>query len=137
MKKRLALLGAGTAAVLGAMMPMSGAAVAAAPTLPDGVEVVYNATAVECPPGNFCSYTGPYQTGTMYKTAVNWSGTLSGIRSYFNRGEYHPGYDHVDLTWVGGGPKCIHYYESGGATPYKGTFASSKTITKVKWRGEC
>ncbi|MEU5956671.1 peptidase inhibitor family I36 protein [Streptomyces sp. NPDC047525] len=134
--KRLALAGAATAAVLGALMPTASAAPAAAG--PVGVEVVPNASAEACPDKYFCLYTGANQTGTMHKKKVYWSGELRGIRSYFNNGEPQVGADHVDLSWVGGGPKCIHYWNgSGSSTPYKGTFSSAKTITEVEWRGEC
>ncbi|MEU6717104.1 peptidase inhibitor family I36 protein [Nonomuraea sp. NPDC046802] len=101
--------------------------------------VVHNASAEAClPDGNFCSYTGLNQTGTMYKTAVDWSGQLRGIRSYFNNGAPDPGYDHVRLSYVGGGIPCIHYWDGAGSgTPYKGNLDGAKTITGVKWRGEC
>ncbi|GAA5771493.1 hypothetical protein Aros01_08032 [Streptosporangium roseum] len=118
------------------MLPVT--AVEAAPLL-SGVEVVQNASAQACPDGYFCSYTGADQTGTMYKTAIYWSGTLKGIRSYFNNGSPQEGLDHVQLRWQGdNGGKCIHYWNGAGSdTPYKGTFASAKTITRVEWRGEC
>ncbi|MEV0528713.1 peptidase inhibitor family I36 protein [Streptomyces sp. NPDC050439] len=89
-----------------------------------------------CPPGAFCMYTGPNQTGTMYPKYSNWSGTLNGIRSVYNNGNPQPGYDHVTFTWQYNGntfSKCFHYPPD---SPYKTNYVGV-TGKRVTWRGEC
>ncbi|MFD0422109.1 peptidase inhibitor family I36 protein [Streptomyces parvus] len=133
-RKSFALVGAATAAVLGTLIPTAGAAPA-----PAGVKPASSTAAIACPDGYFCVYSGVNQTGRLLRAFEgDWTGNLQGVRSYFNNGRPHPGFDHVALSWVGGGLRCIHYWDGAGSgTPYKGNFPSPKKITKVKWRGEC
>ncbi|MZD08276.1 hypothetical protein GTW43_24810 [Streptomyces sp. SID5785] len=106
-------------------------------------------SAKDCPKGAICFYSGPNQSGKLKKKVwANWSGSLTGIRSYFNNGKPQPGLDHVQLKysyWVHGHyrsvSQCVHY----GASEGKGNIGyanddhgySNATVKGVKWRGEC
>ncbi|MFI7617523.1 peptidase inhibitor family I36 protein [Nonomuraea terrae] len=136
---RTAALAAGSVAAAAALA-LSVAPVQAA-SLPAGVQVVHNATTVDCPDGYFCSYTERNQSGKMYKTEGNWEGRLTGIRSVFNNGRPFQDADHVDLTWESSTATdtwCFHYWNGSGTdAPWKANFSSPVTVTEVEWRGEC
>lgn len=90
-----------------------------------------------CPSGAFCMYTGSNQTGTMYPKYGNWSGTIPGIKSVYNNGNPHPGYDHVNFTYTYNGntfTHCFHY--QGDDTPYKKNYVGV-TAKKVVWHRAC
>lgn len=95
-----------------------------------------------CPPGNFCAYSGQNQTGTLLlKVGSNWTGTVTAVHSVFNNGTYWPGADHISLTYYDpltgtyGSVPCLHYNPGPGT--YKLNFPWSRTLTSVTWRGEC
>jgi hypothetical protein len=94
-----------------------------------------------CPKGYFCIYSGFDQTGTLlFKTASNWSGSVSGGLSVFNNGVRFPGADHVQLYYTYSGlpgtySTCIHY--NPGPGEYKINFLAGHAFKTVVWRGEC
>lgn len=129
MRKRLfgALV---TTAVMVATIGLTPAAANAEPSPPD------------CPPGNFCAYSGPDQTGTLLlKVGSNWTGWVPGVRSVFNNGTYWPGADHVSfgyydpVTGTYRSVSCLHY--NPGPGDYKVNFSWAMTAVSVTWRGEC
>ncbi|GAA3883073.1 hypothetical protein GCM10023084_39960 [Streptomyces lacrimifluminis] len=94
-----------------------------------------------CDKGNFCVYSGEWETGRLVlKSEGNWSGGVTG-RSIFNNGTPFPGFDHIQVDWrwadgIGGGSSvCLHYNPDPGAISM--TFNKDVVFTKVTWRGEC
>ncbi|WP_336214089.1 peptidase inhibitor family I36 protein [Nonomuraea sp. LPB2021202275-12-8] len=96
------------------------------------------AVAEDCPLGFVCFYYGYNQTGGMsFKTDKDWTNQKP-ARSYFNNARPQTGYDHVDITVLSvDKPICAHYGESEGKGNISAPPASIRTVSKVRWRGEC
>ncbi|MEU4573149.1 hypothetical protein ACBI99_01305 [Nonomuraea sp. ATR24] len=94
-----------------------------------------------------CFYSGSGQTGTLkLEKAGNWSGNVSGIRSFFNNGESEPnGADHVIVTYQyytdsGSGPelsskqrKCLHYGLADAGSMPGGWRNWGSVVTNIEW----
>jgi hypothetical protein len=93
-----------------------------------------------CDKGNFCVYSGEWETGQLVlKSQGNWSGRVTG-RSIFNNGTPLPGLDHIQVQWSwadgsGSGSNCLHY--NPDPKDIAMTFNDDVVFTKVTWRGEC
>lgn len=96
------------------------------------------AVAESCPPGYVCFYYGyNQQDGMSFKTNKDWTGSKS-ARSYFNNANPQTGYDHVDITVLFVDDKiCAHYGDPEGKGNISAPPASIRTVSRVKWRGEC
>ncbi|WP_049556375.1 hypothetical protein [Nonomuraea sp. SBT364] len=94
-----------------------------------------------------CFYSGSGLTGTLkLEKEGNWSGNVSGIRSFFNNGASEPsGADHVIVTYQyydnsGSGPeltgkkrKCLHYGKADAGSMPGGWRNWGSVVTKIEW----
>ncbi|GAA3040823.1 hypothetical protein GCM10020229_60080 [Kitasatospora albolonga] len=89
----------------------------------------------DCPSGYVCFYDGPDGTGSVCRSDSDQPVSSCGFRrSYFNNGSPQPGYDHVQVSFQGGGGLCLHrgWTEGRGSLPDGG-----KVVEGFVWRGEC